>query len=283
MGTKIQNIVIVIIAGIIVFGIIFSAWMPGKAESDRAAFARAAPGDWGLGYFEDGSQPKGNSDKEYLRQFDAYYVGAEDEKVIYLTFDAGYENGYTESMLDVLKEEGVPAAFFLTGHYFTSSGDLVRRMVEDGHIVGNHTVNHPDMSKVSDSERFEREILGIEELYQEVVGKAMPKYYRPPSGRYSGESLRKVQEMGYASIFWSLAYADWDNDNQPTKETAFSRLSERMHPGAVVLLHATSRTNSEILGELIAMWKQMGYRFESLDHLVGQMEKGASAPEGAAG
>lgn len=280
MQKKAQNIVIVIIAAIILFGIIFSAWMPGKAQSDRSAFAQAAaPGDWGLGYSDDGSQPKGNEEKEYLRQFDAYYVGGAEEKVIYLTFDAGYENGYTETILDILKEKDVPATFFLTGHYFKSRGDLVKRMVAEGHIVGNHTVDHPDMTKITDSEKFTQQIEGIEELYLETVGQKMLKFYRPPEGRYSEESLKKVQEMGYTTVFWSLAYADWDNDNQPTKETAFSRLIDRVHPGAIVLLHSTSKTNSEILGELIDKWKQLGYRFESLENL-GQGESGiSSSPE----
>lgn len=225
--------------------------------------------DWGLGYGDNGQQPTGNVDETYLEQYDAYYVGDATEKVIYLTFDAGYENGYTEKLLDILKRQEVPAAFFLVGHYLKQNPDLVRRMVADGHIVANHTYSHPDMTSLSSVENFKKELESLEVLYKEITGEAMHKYYRPPSGKYSEENLKNAQALGYKTIFWSLAHVDWKNDAQPSKEQAFSKLVPRIHPGAVVLLHSNSKTNSEILEALITQWKKEGYCFKSLDDLVG--------------
>lgn len=224
--------------------------------------------NWGLGYGEKGQQPMGTADVVYLKQFDAYYVGDPNEKVIYLTFDAGYENGYTEKLLDILKEQEVTAAFFLVGHYFKQNPQLVKRMVAEGHLVVNHTYSHPDMTALLDRDNFKKELEGIEILYKEITGEDMLKYYRPPSGKYSEENLGYAQEFGYKTIFWSLAYVDWKNDQQPSTEQAFSKLLPRIHNGAVVLLHSNSKTNSQILEELIKQWKKEGYIFKSLEHLV---------------
>ena len=144
--------------------------------------------------------------------------------------------------------------------------DLVRRMVEEGHIVGNHTMHHPDMQK-KDAEAFARELRDLEDLFREITGKEMPKYYRPPQGLYSQKNLEMARSLGYKTVFWSLAYADWDNNKQPTKEYAFSKLLPRIHNGAVLLLHSTSKTNAEILDELLTRYKEMGYTFASLDTL----------------
>ena len=187
--------------------------------------------------------------------------------MLYLTFDAGYENGNTEKILDVLKAHNVPAAFFLVGHYIEKNADLVRRMVDEGHIVGNHTMHHSDMSKLSDKETFSKELTELEDLFRETTGKELPKYYRPPQGVYSEENLKIAKELGYKTVFWSLAYADWNNDAQPTREQAFEKLLPRTHNGAVVLLHSTSATNAEILDELLTRWESDGYRFASIDAL----------------
>jgi len=194
-------------------------------------------------------------------------VGEPTEKVLYLTFDAGYENGCTEKILDVLREQQVPAAFFLVGNYIEKNADLVRRMVEEGHIVGNHTMHHRDMSQLEDPESFRRELEELEQVYRDTVGQDMPKYYRPPQGVYSQKNLEMAKELGYRTVFWSLAYRDWLNDQQPSAQEAFDKLLPRTHNGAVVLLHATSRTNAEILEELICRWKQEGYRFGTLEEL----------------
>lgn len=224
-------------------------------------------GSWGLSFRQEGTAPIGNADAAHLRQYDAVYLGNTGEKVLYLTFDAGYENGSTEKILDTLKAHQVPAAFFLVGNYIEKNGDLVRRMVDEGHTVGNHTMHHPDMSKLADRESFSKELQDLETLFREATGQEMPKYYRPPQGIYSQENLTMAKELGYRTVFWSLAYVDWNNDRQPTREEAFAKLLPRTHNGAVVLLHSTSKTNGEILDDLLTKWEQMGYRFGTLDEL----------------
>ena len=224
-------------------------------------------GNWGLSFQAEGAAPIGPANSATLAKYGAAYLGDTAEKVLYLTFDAGYENGCTARILDVLKAHDVPAAFFLVGNYMEKNADLVRRMVEEGHIVGNHTMHHHDMSKLSDKAAFAKELTDLEVCFKEITGKELPKYYRPPQGTYSEENLRMAQELGYKTVFWSLAYVDWLNNDQPTREQAFGKLLPRTHNGAVVLLHSTSATNAEILDELLSKWKEMGYRFASLEEL----------------
>ena len=231
------------------------------------ASSTLATGSWGLSFRQEGAPPIGNAGKDQLRQYQAAYIGDTNEKVLYLTFDAGYENGCTARILDTLKEKQVNAAFFLVGNYIQRNPDLVRRMAEEGHIVGNHTMHHYDMSKLSDKAAFSKELTDLEALYKETTGQELPKYYRPPQGIYSEKNLKMAQELGYKTVFWSLAYVDWNNDAQPTREAAFAKLLPRTHNGAVVLLHSTSKTNAEILGELIDKWKAEGYRFGTLEEL----------------
>ena len=190
--------------------------------------------------------------------------------MLYLTFDAGYENGCTQQILDVLQKHEVPAAFFLVGNYIEKNADLVRRMVAEGHTVGNHTMHHQDMSKLTDKAAFQKELADLEKLYESTVGQPMEKYYRPPQGIYSEENLRLARELGYKTVFWSLAYVDWNNDSQPTREQALAKLLPRTHDGAVVLLHSTSQTNAEILDELLTKWKSMGYTFAPISALFEQ-------------
>ena len=222
---------------------------------------------WGLSYPAQGQPPSGPASGAALAKYDAVYLGDTSQPVLYLTFDAGYENGCTAQILDVLKKHQVPAAFFLVGNYIEKNADLVRRMAAEGHIVGNHTMHHPDMSKISDKTAFQKELAELEALYADTVGSEMPKFYRPPQGTYSESNLRMAKELGYKTVFWSLAYADWDNKAQPTKDQAFSKLIPRVHNGAVVLLHSTSRTNAAILDELLTRWKDMGYRFAPITDL----------------
>ena len=227
-------------------------------------------GSWGLSFRQEGAPPIGTAGKDQLEQYDAAYIGDTTQTVLYLTFDAGYENGCTEKILDVLKAHEVKAAFFLVGNYIEKNADLVRRMADEGHTVGNHTMHHPDMSAISDREAFTKELQGLEELYKQTTGKDLPKFYRPPQGTYSEENLKMAKERGYKTVFWSLAYVDWNNDAQPTKEQAFEKLLPRTHPGAVVLLHSTSKTNAEILDELLTKWKEEGYRFGRVEELFGK-------------
>lgn len=227
-------------------------------------------GSWGLSFRQEGTPPVGNAGVDQLKKYNAAYLGNTEEKVLYLTFDAGYENGCTEKILDTLKRHNVKAAFFLVGNYIQKNADLVRRMTEEGHIVGNHTMHHYDMSRISDKKSFTRELEDLEALYFQTVNQRLPKYYRPPQGIYSEENLQMAQELGYKTVFWSLAYVDWLNNEQPTKEQAFEKLLPRTHNGAVVLLHSTSQTNADILDELLMKWEDMGYRFETIDKLFTQ-------------
>lgn len=224
-------------------------------------------GAWGLSYSQPGQPPQGPASQEQLKALDAAYLGNTQEKVLYLTFDAGYENGYTAQILDVLQKHQVKAAFFLVGNYLERNADLVRRMVKEGHIVANHTMHHPDMSKIADMASFQKELQDLENLFYEVTGKSLPKYYRPPQGIYSQQNLEMAKSLGYKTVFWSLAYADWDNKKQPTREYALEKLTSRVHNGAVILLHSTSKTNAEILDELLTKFEQMGYRFASIDEM----------------
>ncbi len=224
---------------------------------------------WGLSFPKEGAAPVGTASADHLRQYDALYLGETDEAVIYLTFDAGYENGYTGQILDVLKAHNVPATFFVVGNYLETAPELVKRMAAEGHIVANHTYHHPDMGRIADKASFAGELTSLEEKYRDVTGLDMPKLYRPPRGVYSEENLKMAKELGYQTVFWSLAYVDWYVDDQPTKEEAFGKLLPRIHPGAVVLLHSTSKTNADILDELLSKWESMGYRFGSLEELMG--------------
>jgi len=243
-------------------------------------FARMAvpTGAWGLSFQQEGKPPVGNANAQALSQYDAVYLGDPEKPVIYLTFDAGYENGCTAQILDVLAAHHVKAAFFVVGNYLETAPELVRRMVKEGHIVGNHTYHHYDMSKICDAETFRRELDDTAALFREVTGQEMPKYYRPPQGIYSETNLRMAKELGYRTVFWSLAYVDWYRDKQPTREQAFSKLLPRIHNGAVVLLHATSRTNAEILDELLTRWENMGYTFGTIDQLFSKPDALSLAP-----
>ena len=239
-----------------------------KADpASAAAVPASAEGNWGLSFQEEGKTPVGNATFEELAKYDAFYAEQTEEKHIYLTFDVGYENGNTASILDTLKKHNVSATFFVVGTYIESDPELVKRMAEEGHIVGNHTWHHPDMSQIAALDTFKKELVDVEDAYREVTGEGMTKFYRPPQGKYSESNLQMAQGLGYKTFFWSLAYVDWYDDNQPTKEEAFDKLLGRIHPGAIVLLHSTSDTNSLILDELIQKWEEMGYTIRPLTEL----------------
>lgn len=237
-------------------------------DRPQQAVQASANGNWGLSFQTEGKPPVANATAEQLAKYNACYAEMTDEKVLYLTFDAGYENGHTPAILDALKKHQVPATFFVVGNYLETSPDLVKRMVEEGHYVANHTYHHPDMSKISSKEAFQKELTDLETKYTEITGLSMPKYYRPPQGKYSEQNLQMAKDLGYTTFFWSLAYVDWYQDKQPSKKEAFEKLLGRIHPGAVVLLHSTSSTNATILDELLTKWKEMGYTFQSLDVLA---------------
>ena len=234
------------------------------------AARRAVPtGAWGLSFQQEGAAPSGTVSQASLDAYDAKYIGDTSEPKIALTFDAGYENGYPEKILDALKKHNAPATFFLVGNFLEQNPELVQRMTDEGHTIGNHTYHHRDMSEIADEAAFAKELTSVEELYRNITGKEMSKYYRPPQGVYSEENLRQAKKLGYRTVFWSLAYVDWLNDKQPTREEAFSKLLPRIHNGAIVLLHLTSKTNADILDELLTKWEEAGYQFVTLDEMYG--------------
>ena len=224
--------------------------------------------DWGLGFGKEGEPPTGMADVEELKEYNAYFLGDTSQKKLYLTFDAGFENGNTEAILDALKKHNVKATFFVVGHYLETAPELILRMVEEGHTVGNHTYHHYDMSKIADETAFWEEMKSVEEKYKEITGQEITKYYRPPQGKYSLGNLEMAKKLGYHTFFWSLAYVDWNQDAQPTSEEAFDKLMKRVHPGALVLLHNTSSTNANIMDELLTKWESQGYSFGTLDELI---------------
>ncbi len=232
--------------------------------------------NWGLSFQEEGQRPVGNATVAELQPYHAYYAQDTNEKIIYLTFDCGYENGNTPAILDALKKHQVSATFFTVGTFLEAEPDLVKRMVAEGHTLGNHTWHHPDMSAISTIDAFSEELSSTADAYRQITGEEMPHYYRPPQGKYSTENLQMAKDLGYSTFFWSLAYVDWYQDNQPSKEEAFAKLLGRIHPGAIVLLHNTSSTNAAILDELLTRWEEMGYRFGTLQELITQSQPAVS-------
>jgi peptidoglycan-N-acetylmuramic acid deacetylase len=202
-----------------------------------------------------------------IRNNSAYYLGNTEKKYLYLTFDEGFENGYTEKILDILKKHDVKAAFFVVKPYLTSNEGIIKRMVAEGHLVCNHSVHHPSMASIKDESKFIEELSGVEKTFEEITGKTMPKYFRPPMGKYSELSLHYTANYGYKTIFWSFAYDDWFVNKQPSHEYAKKKILGRTHNGAIILLHAVSKTNAEILDDIITKWKEAGYELKSLDEL----------------
>ena len=242
--------------------------LTGTLSPTKETSASVQSASWGLSFQEEGKRPAGNATIDDLKQYNAYYASDTDEKILYLTFDAGYENGNTPAILEALKKHQAPAVFFAVGNFIKDNPDLIKRMITEGHIVGNHTMTHPDMSQISSMESFQKELEGVEELYTSETGEPMTKFYRPPRGVYSTENLSMAKELGYSTFFWSLAYVDWIQEQQPSKEEAFQKLIPRIHPGAIVLLHNTSSTNAAILDELLTKWEEMGYQFHSIKELT---------------
>ncbi|WKV08126.1 delta-lactam-biosynthetic de-N-acetylase [Thermoanaerobacterium sp. CMT5567-10] len=220
---------------------------------------------WGMRVLPDHKTPEITSKAmNLIKKYDGIFTGDTTKKDIYLTFDEGYENGYTPKILDILKANNVKAAFFVTGPYIKEHGDLVKRMVAEGHIVGNHTVNHPSLPKISD-EKVKSEITGLAEMFKSLTGKDM-HYFRPPMGEYSERTLYITKSLGYKTVFWSLALADW----QPLPggpEESYNTVMSRIHPGAVILLHAVSKDDTMALDRILKDLKAQGYVFKTLDDL----------------
>lgn len=218
-------------------------------------------------------QPELGYDLKITEKYDVYWCDKnhtsidEDDKVVYLTFDAGYENGNIEKILDALKADNVKATFFILDNMIIKNKSLVKRMIDEGHTVANHTLKHKDMTKINNIDDFEKELSSLEKLFKESYGIEMQKYYRPPEGKFTEENLKWAQDLGYKTIMWSFAYADWDNNNQPSAEYALNKILSNIHNGEVMLLHPTSSTNAEIMPMLIKELKKQGFRFGELDEL----------------
>ena len=244
------------------------------------ALAAGESFNWYCVHVKDHIQPRVGSELSFAEELDGYYIDhkhtaqEDQEKVIYLTFDAGYENGNVAKVLDALKEESVPGAFFILGNLIRHEADLVKRMVEEGHTVCNHTVRHKDMSNVSD-EAFLQELHELETMFEELTGEKMGRYYRPPEGRFSRQNLECAKANGYKTVFWSFAYPDWDNNRQMAPEKAKQIILDNAHNGEVMLLHPTSAVNAQILGDVIRELKAQGYRFGTLDELTGTNHENA--------
>lgn len=218
--------------------------------------------------------PLCDSNMSFIEDFDGFYVDKKAEegqdRVIYLTFDAGYENGNIARILDVLKEENVPAAFFVLENIISKDPELILRMLDEGHLVCNHTSKHPNIAKFKSADELKAELGKLENAFYELTGSEMPKFFRPPEGRFSEQSMRFLKELGYKTIFWSFAYADWDNSSQMSAEKAKEKIFENIHNGEIMLLHPTSETNAGILGEVIRTLRAEGYRFGTLEELVAE-------------
>lgn len=219
---------------------------------------------WGIKREKDHKRPDvGKENKELMEKYNGIYIGNENKKYIYLTFDEGYEAGYTEKILDVLKENDVKATFFITAHYLNTAEELVKRMVNEGHIVGNHTVNHKTLPEISDKE-IDEEVMGLHQAIYEKTGYEM-KYIRPPKGEYSERSLDATNKLGYTTVMWTFGYMDYDENKQKGTEYAKKIILDNLHNGEIMLLHGNSKDNANVLDEIIKSAKAEGYEFKSLD------------------
>lgn len=251
-------------AFLLFFGVLFCALQVGAATGTL---------NWYTVRNKAHKQPVFGADLSFVEEYGGFFIdhahtSQEGDKVVYLTFDAGYENGNVAKTLDILKQKQVNAAFFVLKHLVSANGDLVLRMQNEGHLVCNHTAHHPDLSGAS-KERILRELEELEDDYRALTGKEMVKIFRPPQGKFSREMMKILSECGYKTVFWSFAYADWDNQNQPSAQKALQCIMDNVHNGAVILLHPTSATNVQVLPKVIDELCQQGYRFGSLEELCG--------------
>jgi len=261
MKNKIIYIVLGIVMCIFSFSVIslnkISITTNGTVLSDKAI-------GWGIKRAQNNLQPDvGEVNKKILEANGGICLGSDLEKIIYLTFDEGYEAGYTTKILDTLKENQVKATFFITAHYLNTQPELVQRMINEGHIVGNHTCNHPSMPSISD-EQIEKEIMQLHQAVYEKFNYEM-KYLRPPKGEFNERTLKKTSELGYKTVMWSFAYVDWDEKNQPSIEKSREIIISNFHCGEIMLLHPNSKTNAEVLDTIIKDAKSKGYEFRALD------------------
>lgn len=252
--------------GVVIAALLVTSTLPLSVRAEGTGWYCTRAGDH--------RQPVADPPLRVVEEFGGYYIDhthtdpAATDKVVYLTFDAGYENGNVARVLDALKEEGAVGAFFILGHVAEQYPDLVRRMADEGHLVCNHTYTHKNLCGAS-ADEIVAELTRLETACRDHAGVEMSKYYRPPEGKFDESMLREVQKLGYKTVFWSFAYADWDNGKQPDPAAAKRKILDNLHNGAVLLLHPTSSTNAAILGEVLREMKAQGYRFGTLTELTG--------------
>lgn len=262
---KVKNIFSFIFAALILTSAIISMPAPVYAAGNTGAY------NWYVMRNTTHTLPATPSEMRFLEEYNAVYgdkkAAESGDKVIYLTFDAGYENGNVERIVDTLKKHNAPGAFFVLENFIRRNPELVKRMSGEGHLICNHTLTHPDMTKITDKARFDLQLSGLNEVLKELTGIEMARFYRPPEGRFSRENLQYATELGYKTVFWSFAYADWDNQRQPSPDYALKKILDNAHPGEIMLLHPTSKTNAEVLDRALSALEAEGYRFASLSEL----------------
>ena len=263
MDKKIKIIFIIILIIVIILLSIFMEKENNVIETSSDIVSNKKI-EWGVKRNKEHNQPDvGEDRRKLLEENNGICLGNKDEKTIYLTFDEGYEAGFTSKILEILKENKVKATFFITAHYLNTNEELVKQMIEEGHIVGNHTVNHKSMPSLTEEE-MKSEVMDLHTAIYQKFGYEM-KYIRPPKGEFSERSLKYTNNLGYKTVMWSFAYEDWDENNQPNEEKAKEKILENLHNGEIMLLHGNSKTNTDILDEVIKKSKEMGYSFKSLD------------------
>ncbi|WP_281659579.1 delta-lactam-biosynthetic de-N-acetylase [Halobacillus sp. Cin3] len=222
---------------------------------------------WGYNKSKNGTTPDPGRYGPMIEQHHGFFMDPSKDRVVYLTFDNGYEQGYTGQVLDVLKEKEVPAAFFVTGHYIESAPDLLKRMADEGHIIGNHSWSHPDFTQSSKAD-MEKELKRVEEAVKEQTDQEIMTFLRPPRGTFNAQTLKWAEEFGYTHAFWSVAFVDWHTDRQKGWEYAYRSVMDQIHPGAVILLHTVSSDNAEALSQMIDELRKRGYRFGDLNEIL---------------
>ena len=262
--TKIKIIVIIVLAITIVsLSIILNKEQENTVQTSTQSVSNKKIG-WGIKRNNNHEQPDvGKENRNILEESKGICLGNSEDKTIYLTFDEGYEAGYTSRILDILKENDVKATFFLTAHYVNTQEELVQRMIDEGHIIGNHTVNHKSMPDLSEEE-IKKEVMDLHQVIYEKFNYEM-KYIRPPKGEFSQRTLQLTNSLEYTTVMWSFAYEDWNEDKQPNEEKSKQKILDNLHNGEIMLLHGNSKTNIDILDSVIKEAKNMGYTFKSLD------------------
>ena len=266
MNKEIKTIVLGSLLTLIITLSIFTGLNQNEIYTNAEAGISNAKIEWGIKRKDNNEQPElGQKNVKLINKYNGIAIGNNQDKTIYLTYDLGYEAGYTAKILDTLKDKNVQGTFFITAHYLNTAPELVERMIKEGHIVGNHTVNHKSMPELSDEE-LKNELMKLNQSLYEKFEYEM-KYMRPPKGEYSERTLKISNDLGFKTVMWSFAYVDWNEDSQPSNEEALKKVTSNFHNGEVMLLHATSKTNSEIMGQIIDEARKQGYEFKSLDEL----------------